>query len=1237
MFTSNTPSQQRRQGHKRGASSSTSGSQPGGAAGPGITIEHVSSSLTHAPSAASSTSSSSSSRAHAQPPASAPAPTSTTTTKTTLTTKRAPRVGAFTRDRPASYGYGAPAPTDESADGSRERIGARGSYSPSPSYREGEWDEGEGSQVKREYQHDDAPSNQGSATTATATARNEAQLGVPSATANYEKRSAQAKARFARYKEQQQQQQQQKGGEEEASSASQKGRAARKGKASAASLGSVRSPDGKRRSTRLSDAGSQAGGDDGHRQTFLSEHSHVPETYPPDTIEEEEADHAEQQEEDEEDDDPEEVKNSQRWDDSLLSPGNASRSRTSGKGVSAFYLRARGSMDDDNEAPSFGTGSSLLRGAQKSASSFLPPAFHQRYERRGGDSGSVSVLGDDDDRRSVSQSYSYAEQEAEVRRMQSVGSPSMDGDATHSHSHSRSERMHDFLNGSASASASNSGGGGMLGSFLSGTKSALGLGRPGQESSFRSAGQTASEQAGDDSVGTLRRASRSRRRKSRPHDEQTYRPSSEEEDDDESEGRKVGHSPAKRRTASGRSATATASGKEAEKVWADGKRKTSWSRRKQRKANGGASAGEEEDSQLSEEDEDAENGDVTANGSVQQASAAEARGKAVPSSKKSRSRPLLHTLANSTWLKRLLGALLALLFALFFASLGPRLQPHSSQVRPWAVSETAPADVQMVVKRLRKLEETVASLGGLTTDVRGLQSELARARQDLSDRLAAVERSSSATAQSIRALESQAQTLRKELDAAVAAAKQREADLMSQLASLQDRLTAGSGSSSGSLSQAELSELRKKVERVERSLSDAQTAVARLTAAQEKSEQRQGELSKKVDLIEKNLPTQLPVSKDAKTGALRIEPAFWLELKKVFAAKGETASSSGQAEVGSADSWTRFKQANEASLRALMRQEVQDSSRALISRDDFSHLLDSELSVIKAQMEKKFNANLDTVKDELWTSIQRTGDAYKASGSLSSGSAQLLKRLSGADSGASANLADGGDGRETVLALIDEALERYSADRIGKQDFALFSAGGRIIPSLTSPDYEIKSPSSWLSKLVPGSGSPSIVKGRSAVMAIHKDSAPGMCWPFAGSDGQLGVALSQPVVVSDLTFEHAPKSLVGDAIASAPREISVWGLMQSSEDVHKFSRYKAERAATNAEPMPMPPSDDNLYLGSYLYDTAGKAVQTYPVPPELSALQIPTSVLRFRVTSNHGNPDFTCVYRVRVHGTPASA
>jgi SUN domain-containing protein 1/2 len=118
--------------------------------------------------------------------------------------------------------------------------------------------------------------------------------------------------------------------------------------------------------------------------------------------------------------------------------------------------------------------------------------------------------------------------------------------------------------------------------------------------------------------------------------------------------------------------------------------------------------------------------------------------------------------------------------------------------------------------------------------------------------------------------------------------------------------------------------------------------------------------------------------------------------------------------------------------------------------------------------------------------------------------------------------------------LIDAAILRYSKDVIARPDYALFTAGARIVPAITSDTLVIQPKSSWARTLwgaKPAEGLPPAV-------ALTPDGNVGKCWPFKGAEGQLGVMLSSRTVVGAVTVEHASRDVAMD-VSSAPREIEV--------------------------------------------------------------------------------------------------
>lgn len=121
---------------------------------------------------------------------------------------------------------------------------------------------------------------------------------------------------------------------------------------------------------------------------------------------------------------------------------------------------------------------------------------------------------------------------------------------------------------------------------------------------------------------------------------------------------------------------------------------------------------------------------------------------------------------------------------------------------------------------------------------------------------------------------------------------------------------------------------------------------------------------------------------------------------------------------------------------------------------------------------------------------------------------------------------------------------------------------------------------------------------------IQPGRMPGQCWAFKGSQGYIVIQLAGSVRPTGFSLEHIPKSLspTGE-IDSAPREFEVWGLQQES--------------------------DEGVHLGSYEYNQNGDPLQYFPVTEE-NAQYFP--MIEVKINSNHGNLQYTCIYRFRVHG-----
>ncbi|XP_048641342.1 SUN domain-containing protein 1 isoform X15 [Marmota marmota marmota] len=191
---------------------------------------------------------------------------------------------------------------------------------------------------------------------------------------------------------------------------------------------------------------------------------------------------------------------------------------------------------------------------------------------------------------------------------------------------------------------------------------------------------------------------------------------------------------------------------------------------------------------------------------------------------------------------------------------------------------------------------------------------------------------------------------------------------------------------------------------------------------------------------------------------------------------------------------------------------------------------------------------------------------------------------------------------EQVRVLVNKALKLYSQDKTGMVDFALESGGGSILSTRCSETYETKT------ALLSLFGIPLWYFSQSPRVVIQPDIYPGNCWAFKGSQGYLVVRLSMKIHPTTFTVEHIPKTLSPTGnISSAPKDFAVYGLENEYQE-------------------------EGQPLGQFTYDQEGESLQMFHAPERPDkAFQI----LELRILSNWGHPEYTCLYRFRVHGEPS--
>ncbi|NWS82222.1 SUN5 protein, partial [Toxostoma redivivum] len=127
---------------------------------------------------------------------------------------------------------------------------------------------------------------------------------------------------------------------------------------------------------------------------------------------------------------------------------------------------------------------------------------------------------------------------------------------------------------------------------------------------------------------------------------------------------------------------------------------------------------------------------------------------------------------------------------------------------------------------------------------------------------------------------------------------------------------------------------------------------------------------------------------------------------------------------------------------------------------------------------------------------------------------------------------------------------------------------------------------------------------------------PGNCWAFKGHQGQVVIRLPARVYLTAITVQHITKEASpSGTVISAPKDIAVFVslLGPSAGDV-----------ALGGD------REEETLLGMFTYNVEKDAMQTFPLKNML--LPRAFSHVKLLVKSNWGNPWYTCIYRVKVHG-----
>jgi SUN domain-containing protein 1/2 len=114
--------------------------------------------------------------------------------------------------------------------------------------------------------------------------------------------------------------------------------------------------------------------------------------------------------------------------------------------------------------------------------------------------------------------------------------------------------------------------------------------------------------------------------------------------------------------------------------------------------------------------------------------------------------------------------------------------------------------------------------------------------------------------------------------------------------------------------------------------------------------------------------------------------------------------------------------------------------------------------------------------------------------------------------------------------------------------------------------------------------------------------------------------------------------------------MEVWGLVEGQDNLAKTAGWLTDRQQRRSDAVesgyPMDPKDEEwevpkhlpkdaqyIRIAKFLYDAhSTRNIQTFPVDSDVRALGVDFGVVVLVVKNNWGRPEYTCLYRFRVHG-----
>jgi len=350
-----------------------------------------------------------------------------------------------------------------------------------------------------------------------------------------------------------------------------------------------------------------------------------------------------------------------------------------------------------------------------------------------------------------------------------------------------------------------------------------------------------------------------------------------------------------------------------------------------------------------------------------------------------------------------------------------------------------------------------------------------------------------------------------------------------------------------------------------------------------------------IERLQSILPEQIMVRKNPETGELEFPPGFW----RAIDAKLD------QRDNGNI--WDKFVQTNQKKLEQHAQDIVQKTleHQKIISKDDLA----AAVSENHAEFQEHFSAQLRAFETSVRKSTEVTARRTVS---------DIIKELP--DSKGSTQLHS--------LALANIA--RNTELRLRSVNYFSHTLGATVHPKYTSPTHprQLGGLWQWVNRNLydyQGRGHPSPFR----VLTPWEEASD--CWCAAASNdkgkAQIGVIIPRAMNPTSITIEHMPSTGTLD-IGAAPKEFEVWVRSRASADTPQS--YNSHLGCGEA------PESGLVCIGKASYDIhALNHVQNFDLEGVDDAIGFVDFAI-IRVINNWGQ-DWTCIYRIRLHGEPEPA